>query len=671
MSSKNLIFSTIPDTNVQYSDFDLSHDAKLSLNLGHLVPVQIRECLPGETYDIDISSFVRMAPMVYPVLQSIKGYFHTFFVPNRLIFKDWNKFIWQGEGKKPQTTPLPLTDVSLPTFTPANLMLAIDTAFKSMGYPDVEAYEEILICNLFFYGSNVVPKGGPIDAPLTKLYEWIRCGMVPDSQPTGDLKPNSATLLSDYLGLHYSVDRQYLTFFCTQIGVLTPSGQIGPTAPKLNTAYNKLYDEVERQKRTVNLSYEAFLKHTQGRSYNFDAYTLLYKDYHPLLNYILYYFLEVGSLSTPISCLPFRAYNLIYDSFYRYEPISEQTVDWDAPQPNPNELLHYIFTRPRAWEHDYFTSALPSRQKGQALTIPVSEISIKGTDQTGEGSLLASKDIYANGDNKLYQENTAQLEIINKATALVNDLRTAIKLQSFNELFARVGSRVYEALKGIFNVTSQDARLDVPEYIQGSTMDIQVSEVVQTSASTEASSLGDYAGHGIGAGKGDHIHYVTNEHGYLVTFFSIRPSVAYLDFVPKMFNRQTYLDFAWPQLATLGEQEINNREIMTIGEVKGDKEENVQYRNDGIFGYIPRYSEYKYQFDRICGDFRDRETFVSWTMARRFTTSPNLNEDFVMIDTQPNRVFAYTHFDYDHFYMQAHFNIRARLPLPLYSNPTF
>ena len=671
MSSKNLIFSSIPDTSVQYSDFDLSHDAKLSLNIGHLVPVQIRECLPGETYDIDISSFVRMAPMVYPVMQSIKGYFHTFFVPNRLIFKDWNKFIWQGEGKTKQTTPLPLTDVSLPTFTPSELFTAIDTAFKTMGYVDIDAYEEILICNLFFYGPNVVSKGGPLEEPLAKLHQWIRGGMVPDSQPTGDVPPNSATLLSDYLGLHYSVDRQYLTYFCIQLNLLTPTGTISPEASHFNADYHRLYNHIEAMKEKRKLSYQSFLETTNGQLYSIDAFSLLTPNHHRCLQYILYYFLENGSLSTPVSCLPFRAYNLIYESFYCYEPISEQTIDWDAPQPNVTELLYYIFTRPRAWEHDYFTSALPSRQKGQALTIPVSEISIKGTDQTGEGTLLASKDTYANGDNKLYQENSAQLEIINKATALVNDLRTAIKLQSFNELFARVGSRVYEALKGIFNVTSQDARLDLPEYIQGSTMDVQISEVVQTSASTESQSLGDYAGHGIGAGKGDHIHYVTNEHGYLVTIFSIRPSVAYLDNVPKMFTRSTYLDFAWPQLATLGEQEINNREIMTIGEVIGNKEENVPYRNDGIFGYIPRYSEYKYQFDRICGDFRDRETFVSWTMARRFTMSPNLNEDFVMINTQPNRVFAYTHFDFDHFYMQAHFNIRARLPLPLYSNPTF
>lgn len=672
MSSKNLMFSTIPDTQVQYSDFDLSHDAKLSLNIGHLVPVQIRECLPGETYDIDISSFVRMAPMVYPVMQSIKGYFHTFFVPNRLIFKDWNKFIWQGEGKTKQTTPLPLTDVSLPTFRPSDIADALDYAFTQINSNIVDYYNIILITNLFFYGPSIVPKGGAVEVPLSLLNTWLQSGRVFSNSDVAQTAPNSVTLLSDYLGLHYSVDRQYFTYFCQQIGLLDTTGKLTPLANDFDVTYQRVATEINNIKKTnKKLSYQSFVNYMDDELFHYDAFTLLEKDHQRALQHILHYFLLEGSLSTPISCLPFRAYNLIYDSYYRYEPISEQYIDWDAPTPTTLELINYILTRPRAWEHDYFTSALPSRQKGQALAIPVSDIAIQATDQSGVGTLIASKDTYAQGDNKLYQEDTAQLEIINKATALVNDLRTAIKLQSFNELFARVGSRVYEALKGIFNVTSQDARLDVPEYLNGSTMDIQVSEVVQTSSSTDSSALGDYAGHGIGAGKGDHIHYVTNEHGFLITLFSLRPSVSYLDIVPKMFNRQTYLDFAWPQLATLGEQEINNREIMTIGEVIGGKEENVKYRNDDIFGYIPRYSEYKYQFDRICGDFRDRQTFVSWTMARRFSMSPNLNDDFVMINTQPNRVFAYTDYAFDHFYMQAHFNMRGRLPLPLYSNPTF
>ena len=319
MSSSNLIFSSIPDTNVQYSDFDLSHDAKLSLNIGHLVPVQIRECLPGETYDIDISSFVRMAPMVYPVMQSIKGYFHTFFVPNRLIFKDWNKFIWQGEGKTKQTTPLPLTDVSLPTFTPANLFLAIDTAFKEMGHPDVEDFQEILICNLFFYGSNVVTKGGDVEQPLSQLYEYIRGGMVPDSQPTGDTTPNSATLLSDYLGLHYSLDRQYFTYFCIQVGVIGQDGLPTDLANKWKMQYSRVYDGIRNVKLNKKLSYQSYLELTNGQPYDFDAFTVLSNNHLRTLHYMLYYFLEVGSLSTPISCLPFRAYNLIYDSFCRHE----------------------------------------------------------------------------------------------------------------------------------------------------------------------------------------------------------------------------------------------------------------------------------------------------------------------------------------------------------------
>ena len=664
MSASNLIFSTIPETSVQYSNFDLSHDAKLTLNAGSVIPVDIRECLPGETYDIDISQFCRLAPMVFPVMHNIEVFTHTFFVPNRLIHQSWNKFIWQGEGKTRQTNPLPLTDELPPDFKPSQILNTL-TNLNTTNNISIQTSPEALTL-LFFFGRKYINLTQELKSDLEQLHYYLY-----HKPPTGypDEKrlktyTNELTLLPEYLGLHFNIDAIYiasilvkLQWFDSQTHLVkfpTNLQETGGFVNELNKYASKHptqldYDTVAEQPQIpyIDIISEDFFQ----KLYNLDTQTIAFTAA----------LLTEGALNKPISALPFRAYLLTWDSYYRYEPIEPQKLDWNTDIVTGDEVLYYFFCRPRAWEHDYFTSALPSRQKGQPLAIPVSSIKANGSMTISPGDMIQGV------ENELYNAASGDsIKLFNEATALVNDLRTAIKLQSFSELFARCGSRVYEALKGIFNVTSQDARLDVPEYLNGSVMPIQISEVTQTSSSTETSALGDYAGHGIGANKSEHIHYETNEHGFLLTVVSIRPRSEYMDRLSKMWYRRSYLDYAWPQLATLGEQEIFNYELHPTIDYSQKSD-----HNQGTFGYIPRYSEYKYAFDTIAGDFRTNSQFQGWTLARRFSQCPNLGSLFISIGNECNRIFAYEDFDFDHYYMQVHFDINARLPLPLYSDPTF
>lgn len=641
--SKSLMFSTVQDSSVQYTDFNTSHDVKLSLNAGSVVPVLCRECLPGDTYDLDISSFVRMSPMSYPVMHNIEVFFHTFFVPNRLIYRDWDKFIWQGEGKKPLSTELPLTDVSLPSFTLTRLRLAIYNQIGQMPFDigDVEQFMAWLV-----YGPKIVIK----TPSLSKFIQWFASQVFSSSELV-----TTYTSLFDYLGLQFTVDEHYIAYCYNASG-----------ASSLADWYN--------QEQEPTKSYSSFLADFQTIDpKNPTKWDQMYnklqqaKSKEPdYFNKILHsYFIANTQLtSTFINALPFRAYNLIWDSYYRYEAISS-APEWDNPTISDQELLRYCLCLPRAYEHDYFTSCLPTRQKGQALALPVSQIEASGVTRKAPNSNDPIQTL--TGEGSSITAGTGSINLINKATALVNDLRTAIKLQSFNELFARVGSRVNEALKGIFNVDSEDGRLDIPTYISGSNFSMQISEVVQTSSSTDSSALGDYAGHGIGSDRGEHIHYTTNEHGFLFVMMSIRPQSEYADHVHKMWFRRSYLDYAWPQLATLGEQEVLNREVSFFADI-----DNTDPISSKVFGYIPRYSEYKYAFDRLAGDFRDSGTFFDWTLARRFMHQPNLNANFIYIDPHnTNRIFSYTEEDYDHYYAQVHFDMTSRLPLPLYSDPTF
>lgn len=640
--SKSLMFSTVQDSSVQYTDFNTSHDVKLSLNAGSVVPVMCRECLPGDTYDLDISSFVRMSPMSYPVMHNIQVFFHTFFVPNRLIYRDWDKFIWQGEGKKPLSTGLPITDVSLPTFSISTLDNAVSKlANMPFGTGDYEQFIAWLV-----FGPKLVAK----TQVLEKFVDWFASQVFESSELV-----TSYTSLFDYLGLQFTVDEYYVAYLYNLSG-----------ASSLQDWYSK--------NSAPTITYNTFLiQFDIPDPKNPDKWKIIYDKFQTAksaspdwYNKVLFrYFIKASQIYyTQINALPFRAYNLIWDSYYRYEAISS-APDWDNPTITQQEILRYCLCLPRAYEHDYFTSCLPTRQKGQALALPVSQIQVKGqTRATGNSD---DPIVTLSGTGSNITAGSGSINLINKATALVNDLRTAIKLQSFNELFARVGSRVNEALKGIFNVDSEDGRLDIPTYISGSNFSMQISEVVQTSSSTDSSALGDYAGHGIGSDKGDHIHYTTNEHGFLIVMMSIRPQSEYADNVSKMWFRRSYLDYAWPQLATLGEQEVLNKELSFFADINDDNPVSEK-----VFGYIPRYSEYKYSFDRLCGDFRDAGTFFDWTLARRFMHQPNLNANFIYIDPHnTNRIFSYTEEDYDHYYAQVHFDMTSRLPLPLYSDPTF
>ena len=410
MSARNLMFSTIPETNVQYSDFDLSHDVKLSLNAGTVIPLDIRECLPGETHDIDISSFVRMAPMIYPVMHQIQVFTHTFFVPNRLVYQSWNKFIWQGEGKTKQTTPLPLTNVQPPTFKP----LDIYNALKSLSQPTngklpfTEDQINQLVC-YFFFGPKYLDKS-QLAGDLVTLYQYLyyqNFNYVFNKQ--GELSAiGEATLLPEYLGLNYNIDIEYIGKLAHALDHDTDLQFIGNHSD-INSWRNDINSKTSRNESALDystLSSNNFDK-IDAQAVGLDFLQHLYNLDPPAISLATYLLLE-GNLNRPISALPFRAYHLIWDSFYRYEPIQEQTSDWNSDILQPYEVLSYFFCKPRAWEHDYFTSALPSRQKGQALAIPVSEISIQAPNG-GQGDLLSSKSTYAIGDNKLYQEDTAQL----------------------------------------------------------------------------------------------------------------------------------------------------------------------------------------------------------------------------------------------------------------------
>lgn len=390
--------------------------------------------------------------------------------------------------------------------------------------------------------------------------------------------------------------------------------------------------------------------------------------------------LFTGITAQQISALPVAAYLKCFEDYYKDQNVgTEYPFELVDGEQTDGQFVAVMNGAPilRNWQHDYFTSCLPEPQKGPSVTLPLGETADIDFVNTGTPSVIREMDgtthlqdeqlkssVAANltgvtSGLGLAMDNSAQLIVdLSTATAAsINDLRRAIKLQEFLELNARGGSRYIENIRAHFGVNSSDSRLQRAEYLGGGKSNVVFSEVLnQTGSSAEGSSpLGDMAGHGINAGSSHQFSRFFEEHGFIIGIMSVMPETAYFQGIPKFFQRNDKLDYYWPSFAHIGEQEVLNKEL---------------YANhttpEGVFGYIPRYAEYKYCNSTVHGDFRSN--LKHWHMAREFASSPNLNNDFIMSDPT-YRIFAVQSPVVDKMYCHVFNQVKAIRPMPIFGIP--
>lgn len=405
-----------------------------------------------------------------------------------------------------------------------------------------------------------------------------------------------------------------------------------------------------------------------------------------ILDYLGLPITQAGNPIT-VSALPLQAYRFIYDEYYRdqnLQPLKKHIPVRDGD--NTSYISQDFSLLKRAWEHDYFTSALPFAQKGPEVILPLGQnaslvfnknaglntqdwfnastgaIAPQGAMATDAAGSTQAGGAQINVDIS----KTHSVDLTTATSSTINELRKAFKLQEWLEANARGGSRYIEHIYNIFGVKSSDARLQRPEYLGGGKSSIAISEVLQTSGSPVDATgytptpLGEMGGHGINVGQSNDFTASFEEHGFIIGIMSIRPQSAYSQGIPKLFSKFDKFDYFYPQFSNIGEQEIKNKEVY-VGAVA-----DVAWREQ-TFGYVPRYSEYRFNHSTVHGDFRD--TLEFWHMARKFGSKPALNAEFIEMD-EINRIFAYEDNDFDHFYCHIYFNIKARRPLPLFNVPS-
>jgi hypothetical protein len=389
-----------------------------------------------------------------------------------------------------------------------------------------------------------------------------------------------------------------------------------------------------------------------------------------------------------VSALPFRAYSLIWNEWFRDQNLQDSTnvqSHLDGPDTLVNSFpatsgVHSGVIK-RGKRHDYFTSCLPNPQKGTSAvdlpfsgTIDVHADGVSGAIVTvDEGSAGTARNLDRDGalyvDLSAASTGTAKLQVdmdnLSGTLANINDLRLAMQTQRLLERDARSGTRYNELILAHFGVTVPDFRVQRPEFLGGGSSPINITPVAQTSAQTTPvanDTLGHLSAFGTVSGQ----HGFTKsfvEHGVVIGLVNVRGDITYSQGLERYWAKQTRYDFYYPVLSQIGEQAVYNYEIWAQGD--GDTNDN------NVFGYQERYAEYRYKPSRLTGLFGvdAASNLDEWHLSEDFTSLPTLGDTFIQSNTGTplDRAIAVsTEF---HFIFDAFFDMKCVRPLPLYGVP--
>jgi hypothetical protein len=560
--NKDAGFNQVPRLDITRSRFKRRQDVKLTLNAGQLIPFYVDEVLPGDTFSVDQAAIIRMTTPIFPVMDNCYMDIYYFFAPNRILWKNWKRFM--GEN---------------------------DT--------------------------------GP----------WVQT-------------------------------QEY-------------------TIPQIKVAG---YNEEKPGNNSSKTPYECSIM-----------------DYMGIPTHVT----SKGKNEFTVNALPFRAYVMIWQEWFRDQNVDnpavnstdDATVEYsDDPakgmngkNPDIEFILQSAYTGGRPLPgnkfHDYFTSALPSPQKaGEPVVMPlggtanVLAMNKDGTPDngmnyfrgTGSGTYATGQNVTVDGQSTYTIEGSEmaaggstkfsflKTDLSSATSATINQLRQAFQVQKYYEELARGGSRYREMIYSLFHTKISDKTVQIPEYLGGTRITINMSQVIQTSGTTTESPQGNTAAVSVTPYNGSMFTKSFEEHGFVIGVCCIRHDHTYQQGLEKMWSRKTNLDFYYPVFANLGEQAILKKEIYLTGTETDEQ----------AFGYQEAWAEYRMKPNRISGKFRSNATGTldSWHYGDNYKETPSLSQAWMKEgDSEIQRTLAVD--NEPQFIMDTIIDNTSVRPMPMYSIP--
>lgn len=424
--------------------------------------------------------------------------------------------------------------------------------------------------------------------------------------------------------------------------------------------------------------------------------------------------IPTGVKNLSVNALPFRAYALIMNEWFRDQnltdplniPVDDATVQGVNTGTYVSDVAKGGLPFKASKYHDYFTSCLPAPQKGPDVTIQTAQLGnapvVPMNKPVPKDLLNYPYNVYIPNGNSdfeagyhagsvhrnafggaywLADTGNANLDSTidngvagypanlwaqfdnTVSVATINELRTAFQIQKLYERDARGGTRYIEILKSHFGVTSPDARLQRPEYLGGSRVPININQVIQQSSTAEGTTpLGDTAAYSLTTDvHGDFMKSFV-EHGFVIGVMVARYDHTYQQGIERFWSRKSRFDYYWPVLANIGEQAVLNKEIYAQGTAQDNE----------VFGYQEAWADYRYKPNRVAGEMRSTyaQSLDVWHLGDDYSQLPKLSDSWIREDkANVNRVIAVSDQNANQLFADIYIQNRTTRPMPLYSIP--